>query len=184
LNRKRRGGAEPAGYDATFTAVRADGAHHIADVAVIVRLIAIASGAGFVGRAEPLRAVCRREIALIEPERTASVTREMFGRLNGPVVALLADDDYVSTGPTGWAALPGLLRWSTAAMIRATGGDVASYRPAIGMAILARRFLLIETDSAHMREWADVLSAPRVPFIGLQPSVGAHPVMPLRGAMQ
>jgi hypothetical protein len=55
---------------------------------------------------------------------------------------------------------------------------------AIGMALLARRFLLIETDTAHMREWGEALLARRVPFITLRPPEGPHPIAPPRSTMQ
>ena len=69
-------------------------------------------------------------------------------------------------------------------MIHATGADVPSYQMAIGMALLARRFLLIETDTAHLREWGEALLARRVPFISLCPPEGVHPIAPPRSTMQ
>ncbi len=51
-------------------------------------------------------------------------------------------------------------------------------------ALACRRFLLIETDTAHLREWGEALLARHVPFIGLRPPEGAHPIAPPRSTMQ
>ena len=70
-----------------------------------------------------------------------------------PMIAVLGDDDYASTGPTGWPATRRLFRWAKGAMIHATGADAPSYQAAIRMAIGSRRFLLIETSSDCAAEW-------------------------------
>lgn len=133
MNRQQRRAAAAARQGADFTALRAAGGFKIADAGAFDGLIAVAFAAGFVGRVALLRAVRRRETALLEPDRST---------------------------------------------------DVPSYRAAIGMALLARRFLLIETDSAHAREWGNALLVQGIPFLGLLPSEGVHPVKPGKLGMQ
>lgn len=150
----------------------------------IDRLIALCADVDLVGRVELLRAVRRGEIGIVEPARDAVVPLRVLERSLRPLIAIIGDDDYCSTGPAAWPATRRLFRWARGAMVHATGADAASYRLAIGMALHCRRFLLIETDTAHMREWGEVLLARRLPFVGLRPPAGSHPVMPPRGAMQ
>jgi hypothetical protein len=146
----------------------------------IDRLIARASMLNLPGRVELLRAVRDGAINLIEIERKAEAPMRAMERSTRPVVILIGDDDYRSTGPTGWAAWRRLGYWSNGAMVHATGGDAKSYRLAIGLALMEPRFLLIETDSAHAHDWGAALQKRRIPCIGLVPPSGAHPVMPAR----
>lgn len=101
-----------------------------------------------------------------------------------PLVVLLGDDDYATTGPTGWAAMPGFLRWASGALVHATGGDVPSYQMAIGLALVRPRFLLVETDSVHAEEWGAVLCRRRIPCIGFVPPSGVHPIPLSRKTIQ
>jgi hypothetical protein len=185
VNRQQcRAAAASVHGGADFTALRTAGVFQITDAVALNRLIAAASSIGFVGRVELLRAVRNREIALLELDRTADVPSRVLREATRPLIALLGDDDYANTGPSGWAAVLRLSRWARAAMIHATGADVPSYRAAIRMALLVRLFLLIETDSAHAQEWGNALLAWGVPFLGLVPSEGAHPILPQQAKMQ
>jgi hypothetical protein len=150
----------------------------------IDRLIALCADLGLVGRAQLLRAVRRGEIATVEPARDAVVPNKILERSLLPTIAIIGDDDYASTGPAAWPATRRLFRWTRGAMIHASGADAASYQFAIDMTLRCRRFLLIETDTAHLHEWGAALRARGVPFIGLQPPSGSHPVMPRREAVQ
>ena len=71
-------------------------------------------------------------------------------------------------------------------MIHASGGDTRSYELAVEMAIQVRRFLLVETDTAHVDAWRNALAdaRPAVPFLALLPRDGLHPAMPARSAVQ
>lgn len=110
----------------------------------------------------------------------------MLKRAPRPVLVLIGDDDYASTGPAGWACTPTLLRWARAAMVHGTGADVATYQLAVQMAVGCRRGLLIETSSPFARVWREALRTARqpVPNVTLVAPNDAHPVMPARGAMQ
>ena len=143
----------------------------------IDRLISVCADLGLVGRVELLRAVRRGEISLAEPPRDRTVPLKVLERSFRPLIVIIGDDDYASTGPDGWTAVPRVLRWSRGAMVHATGADAPSYQMAIGMALECRRFALIETDTAHARQWGAALIAKRVPFLGLVPcDGGTHPM--------
>lgn len=150
----------------------------------IDRLIGLCAGLNLVGRVELLRAVRRHEINLAEPARDAVVPLRVLERSLRPLIAIIGDDDYCSTGPAAWPATRRLFRWARGAMIHATGADAASYRLAIGIALHCRRFLMIETDTAHLQEWAEALQTRKVPCLCLRPTTGAHPVPIERRAMQ
>jgi hypothetical protein len=150
----------------------------------IDRLIATYANFGMIGRVELLRAVRRGEINIAEPARDAVVPLRVLERSPRPLIVVLGDDDYSSTGPAAWPATRRVFRWAKGAMIHATGADVASYRMVIGLALVCRNFLLVETDTAHMREWSEALRARRIPSICLPPPEGVHPAPVARGAMQ
>jgi hypothetical protein len=124
------------------------------------------------------------EVTLLEVDRQGMPPSRVLKASGRPLIAVIGDDDYASTGPCGWAATRRLLYWARGGMIHATGADVPSYRTAIGMALVTWRFLLVETDSAHMDEWGGALRKHGVPFLGLRPPKGSHPVAPDRSTLQ
>jgi hypothetical protein len=158
--------------------------HQIGKPEQLDRLIAHTAALELVGRVELFRAVRDGTINLIEVGREAPAPLRIMEQSPRPVVLVLGDDDYASTGPTGWAAWQRVSYWARAATVHATGADVASYQMAIGMALLRPRFLLVQTDSAHAHEWAEALHRRRIPALGLLPLEGIHPVPPPREAMQ
>jgi hypothetical protein len=174
-NRTGRGG-DAVSCDPNF--------HEIGKPDQIDRLIAQCSTLGLPGGVELLRAVRDGAINLVEIERQAAAPMRAIENSPRPVVMLLGDDDYRSTGPSGWAAWQRLSYWARDAMVYATGADVPSYRLAIGLALIQQRFLLIETDSAHAHDWGAALHRRNVPTLGLMPPSGVHPVMPARDAVQ
>ena len=148
----------------------------VGDPDTIDRVIAILAAHGQEHRVALLRAVRRGEVNLIEAMRAGIVPSRVLKDKSRPLVVLIGDDDYVTTGPTGWSTLPKLLRWANGAMVHASGGDAPSYEMAIGMALTRRRFLLVEASSERVREWGDALLAKRIPFVCFVPREGAHPV--------
>lgn len=148
------------------------------------RLIAAYASLNMVGRVELVRAVRAGTINVVEPTRDRMVPAGLLERSLRPLITIIDDDDYASTGPAGRPSTRRLFRWAQGAMVQATGAGAPSYQMAIGIAIQCRRFLLIETDRAHMREWGEALLARHVPFIGLRPPEGAHPVPIERSRLQ
>jgi hypothetical protein len=76
----------------------------------------------------------------------------------------------------GWVATRRPDYWANGGLANASAADVASYRAAICMSLAHRRFVLIETDTAHVAEWSTSLMAPRIACIELTLGDGvAHP---------
>jgi hypothetical protein len=146
----------------------------------IDRLIAHASTMDLPGRVELLRAAREGMIDLVEIQRKAEAPMRTMERSLRPVIMVLGDDDYAATGPSGWAGWQRLSYWARGAVVHATGADIVSYRMAIGLALVARRFLLIETDSAHAHDWGRALHRRNIPAVGLLPPNGVHPTAPTR----
>jgi hypothetical protein len=115
---------------------------------------------------------------LVIPNRQAMAPMGMLKRSPRPVVLLLGDDDYCSTGPNGWACVPKVFAWAQKALVHGTGADIASYQMALDAASVCRRFLLVETDSSLATEWAEAIAAARsaIPTLILLPRDGVHPV--------
>ena len=145
----------------------------------IDRLIAVAATLNLPGRVALLRAVRRGEINLIEVDRQGVPPSRFLKRSHRPVIAIVGDDDYAATGPTGWVATRRLLSWARSALIHATGADERSYQMAIDQALGCHQFVLVETDTAHAREWGEALLARRVPCIALVPRDGGQHPLPL-----
>jgi hypothetical protein len=154
--------------------------HHIGKPDQIDRLIAAAASMNLPGRVELLRAVRIGSINLVDIDRLAAAPMKALEQSPRPVLVVVGDDDYASTGPSGWASWQRLSYWARVAMVHATGADVPSYHLAIAMAVLHRRMILIETDSAHAHDWGVVLQRRNIPAIGLLPPNGVHPVVPDR----
>jgi hypothetical protein len=76
------------------------------------------------------------------------------------------------------------MQWAGAVVIHATGGLPEHYKAAVGVAVVQRRCLMIETGTAHVDAWlaATPPATPRMlfrPFDG-----GTHPQPVAREAMQ
>ena len=96
--------------------------------AVIDRAVAAAATGGAGHMAELLRFVRRGGMALVQPQdRAALVSISMLKLAPRPVLVVIGDDDYASTGPAGWACARRLLHWSQWACIHAAGAEVAQY---------------------------------------------------------
>jgi len=151
----------------------------------IDRLIALAATMNLVGRVELLRAVKDGIIALVELTREAALPSAALEKISRPTLLLVGDDDYASTGPGGWAAASRLHYWARGGMVHATGADVFSYRSVIFATLMARRYALVETDTAHAEVWGTYLSR-RIPgIVVLTPADGAqHPLPLARSAVQ
>ncbi|MBX6740423.1 MAG: hypothetical protein IRY87_00065 [Acetobacteraceae bacterium] len=70
-----------------------------------------------------------------------------------PFAVILADDGAVSTGSDGFPQARRLLRWAASILIHAAGGEPWHYEAVARATVLARRFLLMETNTAHQTAW-------------------------------
>jgi hypothetical protein len=150
------------------------------------RLIALSASLGMVGQVELYRACREGRINLISLRRDTPLPRQLLRGSQRPLCVIVGDDDYCSTGPSGWACTPRLLRWCASAIVHATGADVASYQTAVVATVGCARLALIETDNAHGETWARAFltAQPRMPILWLRVPDGRHPVMPPRESMQ
>jgi hypothetical protein len=123
-------------------------------------------------------------ISLCEIVRGGTPPLKRLDRTGRPVVVLIGDDDYASTGPDGWDATRKLIYWARGAFVHGTGGTAEDYTGAVVMAVCWRRFLLIETSSDHVRQWAEaVQKAPiRINAVYKMPKAfDVHPIPPAAG---
>jgi hypothetical protein len=145
--------------------------------------IALYEQVGAQHRIPLLRALLNGRIAYFECQRSTSVgaVKRFFGMVEKPAVMLLADDDYASTGPDGFAVTDRALQWARLAVIHGTGGTPEQYAELVEAAGLARRLVLVETDSAHAGEWvARGKAHPNRPRLILLRPIGdrQHPTVP------
>jgi len=141
------------------------------------------AGAGFY--TPMLQRVMRGELNVCLPQRdTAMPPLWRLGKKGRPVVCILGDDDYATTGPAGWACAGKVRAWAGGAIVHGTGGQPWHYDGAADTAMQVRRLLFIETSSAGAQQWAAFLRerTPALPFMWLlPPAPGSHPGMPSRG---
>jgi len=142
------------------------------------------AGAGFY--VPLLRRVMQGEVNACWPQR--DTVQPPFYRLSKsgrPLVVIVGDDDYKPAGPGTWACADKLRAWAAFAVLHGTGGKPEHYAMAAEMAMQVRRLLLIETTSAAAQDWAAFLHerSPKLPFMGVLPPDGLHPVMPTRGSL-
>jgi len=97
-----------------------------------------------------------------------------------PVVLIIGDDDYSTTGPDGWKCLNTVVSWAASAVIHAAAATAQTYLEAARAAHLTRACVLVETDVAHAHEWAQKFIA--MPTLTILPRDGVHPARP--GTMQ
>lgn len=149
----------------------------------LINLIALHEQAGAQHRIPLLRALLGGRIAFFEAHRdtSAGTVKRFFGMAKKPAVMLLADDDYASTGPDGFAVTDRALQWARLVVIHATGGTPEQYADVVEAAGIMRRVALVETDSAHAAEWVARTKAQTDPpaLILLKP-IGneQHPIVP------
>lgn len=114
-------------------------------------------------------------------KRDAPVSMPQLRAIVGPVLALLGDDDYATTGPTKWISAPNLLRWADAVVIHGAAGIDDHYREIASGALAIGRVLMVETSSAFLIPWLDA-AGDKVRLV-IAPFDGHHPIVPSRGDM-
>ena len=152
--------------------------------AEIARMIGQAELGGAGHYTPLLQRVMAGEMNACFPMRdTAMPPLYRLGKQGRPIVVIVGDDDYATTGPDGWACADKLRAWASFAIVHGTGAQRQHYEMAAVMATDVRRLLFIETSSAGAQQWAGFLRerTPELRFMGLLPSDGPHPVMPAKG---
>jgi hypothetical protein len=135
--------------------------------------------AGQPGLAELIRAASHGVIALMMvSDRTVSVSKRELTGCNKPIVTVIGDDDYASTGPSGWLCAKRVAQHTACAVIHASGATADTYAQAWMGARLTGSCALIETNTEHAREWAQLWRGKSVLLVW--PRGGVHPVTPAR----
>ena len=150
-------------------------------------VIAQISQAGYAFKVPLYQAAQAGVISLCEVTRDGIPPLKRLDRTGRPVVILIGDDDYASTGPGGWAATRRLMHWARAALVHGSGGTAEDYCGAVAMAIQWNKMLLVETSSEHLMAWAGVVQrAPRrIAAVFKRPTApGIHPVPLQKGEIQ
>lgn len=149
----------------------------------LVNAIAMYEQIGARHRIPLLRALLHGRIGFFECQRSTSrgaVKRFMAG-VEKPALLLLGDDDYTSTGPIGWPGADRAMRWARGVLIHGTGATPEQYEEVVDATVALRRVVLVEADSAHADEWAQLAEAQpnRAGVLVLKPTgAGQHPVLP------
>jgi hypothetical protein len=145
---------------------------------------------GAIGAAYLLRARLSNRIAFWPPQpETSASTFKQLARLvaDKPAVVLIGDDDYSpDAGPARWPVAARAVRWAAFVVVHAAGAKIEHYEAVISAAQRLRRVLLIECAAATADAWlALAVSAPNRPRVLLiAPTVGVHPIVPLRAMVQ
>jgi hypothetical protein len=105
------------------------------------------------------RALLVGEIAMCMPLPQQRLPVKELDRLGKPVIVMICDDGPIWTGPQGWECATRALRWAGGAMLHGSGGEVDHYRFALVGAERCRRFVIVDTSSAHLPEWEALASA-------------------------
>jgi hypothetical protein len=140
------------------------------------KMIAAAGTLGAAHYQIPLRASREGRINLAIASRGGDISIGQLKRSPRPILVVIGDDDYASTGPVGWPIARKLFRWARHVVIHATGADDTSYRLAVEMAVTVRRLVLVETSSDCAGAWAAACRQAHIPALALMPANGQHPL--------
>lgn len=157
---------------------------HISEAGQINDLIVRAEAMDAPGRAELLRGVRDAGINTIFVDRFAVVPMKALRQTLRPLLVVVGDDDFASTGPAAWPSWNRLKTWARGALLHAAAGDVGSYRLAIAGTLARRKLVLIETSSQYARDWALALRQANIPTVAVLPRGGEHPVLPAKKDLQ
>lgn len=122
-------------------------------------------------------------IIMIQPGRGVQVPSKLLDQRSRPVLVLISDDDYESSGPKGWTCALRVGRWAKGGIIHAAAGEAEHYELALAGTLLAARFVLVETSASQQAEW-QALFSPKMPILNIVPRDGVHPAPPAPGSLQ
>lgn len=113
--------------------------------------------------------------------RDSHITMRQLKTSDRPVLVIIGDDDYASTGPVGWPDATKLMRWARFVILHGAGGEPGHYSAAVMAAQVHHRALMIETDTAHLDAWRALVMRIRPNGAGLivrtRPGAPPHPMM-------
>ena len=151
----------------------------------IPQIIATLQQAGLHYKIPLFRALGAGRIGLCEIRRGANVLdKSLLADTALPIVCVLGDDDFCSTGPAGFPIAEELIRWSKCRFIHGAGGEAVHYQEAILGAQVLGNCLFIETASQFVDEWLALTKkligelAPHT--VVIKATDGPHPVMGTR----
>lgn len=125
-----------------------------------------------------LRAMGDGLLGICEIPRGVSYPRKTLEGRKQPLVCIISDDDYQSTGPAGFPAARKLRSWARRAVVHAAAGETFHYAAIVAMALLFGRVLVVETDTAHASLWQHYLgNGKRLGLLCILTD-GVHPVLP------
>jgi hypothetical protein len=132
-----------------------------------------------------VRALADERITFFEVPRGADFfERRIFDADTLPVVCVIGDDDFTSSGPSGFPVAADMLRWSKARIIHGAGGEASHYEGAVLTAEKLGNCVIIETSSDCVDPWLKFTksilgdSAPHT--LVIQAKDRPHPVMGTR----
>lgn len=156
----------------------------VPDRSAIASVAATASASGYGHATVLLEAVQSGLIGLLIPMRQTSLSRRQLRRLDIPTILLIGDDDYASTGPSGWACAEAVSEWAGGVIIHAAGATPAEYRKAVLDALRVQRLVFVETSSKCVDGWLQNFSTKPIHIDVIKPRGGLHPLPIARGQVQ
>lgn len=123
-------------------------------------------------------------ITLVRLRRDDVFPKDLLKAASLPQIILLGDDDYQSSGPSGWKATQDLFEWTRCAVLHAAAADLDTYASGILLAHMVGRLAFVETDTAHVEQWATACEHVGLQYIAISPGVGHHPVEPSSAELQ
>jgi hypothetical protein len=158
----------------------------VRDPQTIDQLIGFSSHCGDEWHIPLFRAARDGRICLVAPTRDAAITTKDLNRATDkgrrPAVILLQEDDGTMIGPDGWRCAKRVRAWAASAIVHACGGLPEHYEMAVSAAVITKRLLLIETDTAHGNAWAEfVIAQPGLSALHIRVRDGEppHPTQPV-----
>ncbi len=126
------------------------------------------------GAAALVRETMQGDLVLLTVSGRAFSPAKGFDTTNPSTILMVGDDDYASTGPTGWRSSGRVARWAACAVIHAAAASADTYLEAAHAARETGRCALIETVPKHAAAWAELFMGK--PALVILPRGGVHPI--------
>jgi len=126
------------------------------------------------GAAALVREAMRGDLVLLSVGDRASDPAKGIAPTDRATILIVGDDDYSSTGPTGWRSAATVATWAASAVIHAAAASAQTYFQAADAARETGRCALIETVPKHAAAWTELFRGK--PALMIMPRDGVHPV--------